>query len=111
MDIDTTGLYIKSKGPCTHICPPFLLIYFLPFILCNLSYLNPSASTEILVEVASTTEQASDHHRVIWCPYIPDEQAGGEEGDEPAHLLVLTHGPCVGSWALLTHLAVPLFLG
>lgn len=55
-------------------------------------------NTEILVEVASTTEQASDHHRIIWCPYIPDEQAGGEEGDEPAHLLVLTHGPCAEIW-------------
>lgn len=57
----------------------------------------PSPSTDILVEVESNTDQATDHHRVIWCPYIPDEQAGGEEGDEPAHLLVLTHGPCVSS--------------
>ncbi|KAK8395280.1 hypothetical protein O3P69_006175 [Scylla paramamosain] len=57
-----------------------------------------SLNTEILVEVASTSSEASDHHRVIWCPYIPDEQAGGEEGDEPAHLLVLTHGPCAEIW-------------
>ncbi|KAG0719455.1 Enhancer of mRNA-decapping protein 4 [Chionoecetes opilio] len=55
-------------------------------------------STEILVEVASSSNEASDHHRIIWCPYIPDEQAGGEEGDEPAHLLVLTHGPCAEIW-------------
>ena len=63
-----------------------------------------SLSTEILVEVASNSNEASDHHRVIWCPYIPDEQAGGEEGDEPAHLLVLTHGPCVSHFSLLYYL-------
>lgn len=63
-----------------------------------------SLSTEILVEVASNSNEASDHHRVIWCPYIPDEQAGGEEGDEPAHLLVLTHGPCVSYFSLLCYL-------
>lgn len=62
---------------------------------------------EILLEVSSGSDQPSDHHRVIWCPYIPDEQASGgvssDEADDPAYLLVLTHGPCVGHQLLLLH--------
>lgn len=49
-------------------------------------------STELLLEVNSTSDEASDNHRIIWCPYIPDEQGGEEDIDDPAYLLVLTHG-------------------
>nr|XP_053645484.1 enhancer of mRNA-decapping protein 4-like [Cherax quadricarinatus] len=55
-------------------------------------------NTEMLLEVSSGTDQVSDHHRVIWCPYIPDEQGGTDDGDDPAFLLVLTHGPCAEIW-------------
>ena len=58
-------------------------------------------STEPILEVSSSSSEVSDHHRVIWCPYIPDDQldqsgaAAEDDGDEPAWLLVLTHGPNV----------------
>ena len=54
------------------------------------------SSTETLLEITSDADKPSDNHRVIWCPYIPDEQGSGDEGDDPAFLLVLTHGPKVG---------------
>lgn len=50
----------------------------------------------MLLEVSSGTDKVSDNHRVIWCPYIPDEQGSSNDDDgDPAYLLVLTHGPCV----------------
>ncbi|KAG7156091.1 Enhancer of mRNA-decapping protein 4-like 1, partial [Homarus americanus] len=55
-------------------------------------------NTEMLLEVNSGTDKASDYHRVIWCPYIPDEQGSNDDGDDPAYLLVLTHGPCAEIW-------------
>ncbi|XP_071512823.1 enhancer of mRNA-decapping protein 4-like isoform X2 [Panulirus ornatus] len=55
-------------------------------------------NTEMLLEVNSGTDKTSDNHRVIWCPYIPDEQGNNDDGDDPAYLLVLTHGPCAEIW-------------
>ncbi|KAK7078469.1 enhancer of mRNA decapping 4 [Halocaridina rubra] len=55
---------------------------------------EPALNTETLLEVSTDTDKPSDAHRVIWCTYIPDDQGSGDEGDDPAFLLVLTHGPC-----------------
>nr|XP_045613217.1 enhancer of mRNA-decapping protein 4-like isoform X2 [Procambarus clarkii] len=56
-------------------------------------------NTEMLLEVSSGTDKVSDNHRVIWCPYIPDEQGSSNDDDgDPAYLLVLTHGPCAEIW-------------
>ncbi|XP_069976332.1 enhancer of mRNA-decapping protein 4, partial [Penaeus vannamei] len=57
-----------------------------------------SLDTELLLEVNSTSDEASDNHRIIWCPYIPDEQGGEEDIDDPAYLLVLTHGNRAEIW-------------
>lgn len=48
-------------------------------------------------------EQTSDHsptsnHRVIWCPYIPDEDNSDVVYDDVAKLLVLTHGAKAEMW-------------
>ncbi|XP_042891088.1 enhancer of mRNA-decapping protein 4-like [Penaeus japonicus] len=55
-------------------------------------------NTDLLLEVNSTSDEASDNHRIIWCPYIPDEQGGEDDIDDPAYLLVLTHGNRAEIW-------------
>ncbi|XP_068209049.1 enhancer of mRNA-decapping protein 4 isoform X2 [Palaemon carinicauda] len=57
-------------------------------------------STEMLLEVTSEADKPSDSHRVIWCPYIPDDQGSGDEGDDPAFLLVLTRGTTAEVWKI-----------
>lgn len=37
-------------------------------------------------------------HRVIWCPYIPEDDAS--DGDEVSKLLVLTRGSKVELWSV-----------
>ena len=37
-------------------------------------------------------------HRVIWCPYIPEEEA--TDGDEVSKLLVLTRGSRAELWSV-----------
>ena len=44
----------------------------------------------------------SDNHRLIWCPYIPDDEeessattADSSQADSPGKLLVLTHDEVV----------------
>lgn len=37
-------------------------------------------------------------HRVIWCPYIPEEEA--TDGDEVSKLLVLTRGSKAELWSI-----------
>lgn len=39
----------------------------------------------------------SSNHRVIWCPYIPEEENSDVTYDDVAKLLVLTHGAKVNS--------------
>lgn len=48
-------------------------------------------------------EQTSDHsptsnHRVIWCPYIPEDDNSDVAFDDVAKLLVLTHGAKAEMW-------------
>lgn len=48
-------------------------------------------------------EQSSNHspgsnHRVIWCPYIPEEESSDVAYDDVAKLLVLTHGAKAEMW-------------
>ena len=31
-------------------------------------------------------------HRVVWCPYIPDDDCDDTETEETAKLLLVTHG-------------------
>ncbi|XP_064104540.1 enhancer of mRNA-decapping protein 4-like isoform X3 [Macrobrachium nipponense] len=59
-----------------------------------------SLGTEMLLEVRSEADKPSDSHRVIWCPYIPDDQGSGDEGDDPAFLLVLTRGTTAEVWKI-----------
>ena len=49
---------------------------------------------ELLVQVNSKEDQTMDYHRVIWCPYIPEEYMD-DDTDDPAYLLVVTHGHTV----------------
>lgn len=37
-------------------------------------------------------------HRVIWCPYLPEEDA--VDGDDVSKLLVLTHGNKIELWSI-----------
>ena len=57
-------------------------------------------SSELVLQVnREAGSPSSDFHRLIWCPFIPeeDESSGsGEANDEAARLLVLTHGNVVG---------------
>ena len=53
-------------------------------------------------------EQVSDHsptsnHRVIWCPYIPDDDNSDVAFDDVAKLLVLTHGAKVNNRFVLLY--------
>ena len=40
----------------------------------------------------------SSNHRVIWCPYIPEEENADVSYDDVAKLLVLTHGAKAEMW-------------
>ena len=53
--------------------------------------------TELLLQINSNST-TRDHqiHRLLWCPYLPDE--GEEDGDSSARLLVLTHGSVAEMW-------------
>ena len=42
--------------------------------------------------VHETPPSASTCHRVVWCPYIPDEDSDDQESEETAKLLLVTHG-------------------
>ncbi|CAH1779762.1 unnamed protein product [Owenia fusiformis] len=42
----------------------------------------------------------SDYHRVIWCPYIPDEEEYPGELDDNSKLLVLTHENVAEMWSI-----------
>lgn len=57
-------------------------------LLCNLIL-------QVTSEVASPSG-----HRVIWCPYIPEEDIS--DGDEVSKLLVLTRGSKVELWSVST---------
>ena len=53
--------------------------------------------TELLLQINSNAT-TRDHqiHRLLWCPYLPDE--GEDDGDSSARLLVLTHGSVAEMW-------------
>ena len=57
-------------------------------------------SQELLLEVtADPSDPATDYHRVIWCPYLPeDEEEDEEEEDSPARQLVVTRGCTAEVW-------------
>jgi hypothetical protein len=48
--------------------------------------------------VEQTSDQSpTSNHRVIWCPYIPDEDNSDAAYEDVAKLLVLTHGAKVNN--------------
>ncbi|XP_069698744.1 enhancer of mRNA-decapping protein 4 isoform X2 [Periplaneta americana] len=53
----------------------------------------------LLLHVEQNTDRTpSSNHRVIWCPYIPDDESSDVAYDDVAKLLVLTHGPKAEMW-------------
>ncbi|PNF32915.1 hypothetical protein B7P43_G01848 [Cryptotermes secundus] len=46
----------------------------------------------------SNTHTPGSNHRVIWCPYIPEEENSDVTYDDVAKLLVLTHGAKAEMW-------------
>ncbi|XP_032678141.1 enhancer of mRNA-decapping protein 4 [Odontomachus brunneus] len=63
--------------------------------------IEPSQS-ELLCSLVIQVEakDALISHRVIWCPYIPEDDA--TDGDEVSKLLVLTRGSKVELWSIAT---------
>lgn len=53
-----------------------------------------------LVIQVNAEDASSISHRVIWCPYIPEDDAS--DGDEVSKLLVLTRGSKVELWSIAT---------
>lgn len=45
----------------------------------------------MVVEVQEDTGIGGTTHRVVWCPYIPDEEDDASD-DDVARLLLTTHG-------------------
>jgi enhancer of mRNA-decapping protein 4 len=67
---------------------------------------NPSDSSlrhELLLEVTADPDEAiSDYHRIIWCPYLPDDEDEEDEDDpdSPSRQLVVTRGRVAEIWNL-----------
>jgi len=61
------------------------------------------STNKMVCQLLLHVEQTSDHsptgnHRVIWCPYIPDDDNSDVAFDDVAKLLVLTHGAKAEMW-------------
>ncbi|XP_021913253.1 enhancer of mRNA-decapping protein 4 isoform X2 [Zootermopsis nevadensis] len=53
----------------------------------------------LLLHVEQNNDRTtSSNHRVIWCPYIPEEENSDVTYDDVAKLLVLTHGAKAEMW-------------
>ncbi|KAG7311850.1 hypothetical protein JYU34_002932 [Plutella xylostella] len=52
----------------------------------------------LLAEIREDTGLTCAHHRVVWCPYIPDEDDAPD--DDVARLLLTTHGSTARMWNL-----------
>ncbi|XP_014468232.1 PREDICTED: enhancer of mRNA-decapping protein 4 isoform X2 [Dinoponera quadriceps] len=61
---------------------------------------TPSELLCSLVIQVDAEDAPSISHRVIWCPYIPEDDAS--DGDEVSKLLVLTRGSKVELWSIAT---------
>lgn len=64
-------------------------------------YSIETSSTELLcnrVLQVDADDLSPMSHRVIWCPYIPEEEA--TDGDEVSKLLVLTRGSKAELWSI-----------
>ncbi|XP_018043704.1 PREDICTED: enhancer of mRNA-decapping protein 4 [Atta colombica] len=61
---------------------------------------TPSELLCSLVLQVDAEDVSPTSHRVIWCPYIPEEDAS--DGDEVSKLLVLTRGSKVELWSVAT---------
>ncbi|KYN07621.1 Enhancer of mRNA-decapping protein 4, partial [Cyphomyrmex costatus] len=61
---------------------------------------TPSELLCSLVLQVDAEDVSPTSHRVIWCPYIPEEDA--TDGDEISKLLVLTRGSKVELWSVAT---------
>ena len=58
--------------------------------------------TEMLLQVTANPKDSSlDEHRLLWCPYLPendDEVSSASTDCSSARLLVLTHGNVTEMW-------------
>lgn len=61
---------------------------------------TPSELLYSLVLQVDAEDASPTSHRVIWCPYIPEDDAS--DGDEVSKLLVLTRGSKVELWSIAT---------
>ncbi|XP_011701152.1 PREDICTED: enhancer of mRNA-decapping protein 4 [Wasmannia auropunctata] len=61
---------------------------------------TPSELLCSLVLQVDAEDVSPTSHRVIWCPYIPEDDAS--DGDEVSKLLVLTRGSKVELWSVAT---------
>ncbi|XP_014680803.1 PREDICTED: enhancer of mRNA-decapping protein 4-like isoform X2 [Priapulus caudatus] len=60
---------------------------------------NGKMLTQCLLHIdAPKTSEPTTNHRVIWCPYIPEDPTSSDSPDDVGQLLVLTHDNKVEMW-------------
>lgn len=59
-------------------------------ILKSIIKINPPPRCTLLAEVREDTGAVGTSHRVVWCPYIPDDEDEAPD-DDVARLLLTTH--------------------
>ncbi|KAL0894386.1 hypothetical protein ABMA27_013009 [Loxostege sticticalis] len=52
----------------------------------------------LIAEVREETGSLGAWHRVVWCPYIPDDDEDDSPGDDVARLLLTTHNNIARMW-------------
>lgn len=55
-------------------------------------------TTELLLQVNASVPKENEIHRLLWCPYLPDDEEAANNSPASARLLVLTHGTTAEIW-------------
>lgn len=63
---------------------------------------TPSELLCSLILQVDAEDVSPTSHRVIWCPYIPEDENASSDGDEVSKLLLLTRGSKVELWSVAT---------
>lgn len=54
--------------------------------------------TELLLQINATKPKDNQAHRILWCPYLPEDDEVSTEDSSSARLLALTHGNVAEMW-------------